>query len=85
MSNEGEMFPQTRWSQLARLKAGDDTEKREVLGTLYQLYRKPVLAYLARRGFGHEKAEDLVQDFFCTPCSISCLKKQTRNAAAFAV
>ena len=64
MSNDGEMFPQTRWSQLARLKDGDETTKSEVLGTLYQLYRKPVLAYLARRGFGHEKAEDLVQDFF---------------------
>ncbi len=64
MSNEGEMFPPTRWSQLARLKAGDETEKREVLGTLYQLYRKPVLAFLFRRGFAHEKAEDLVQDFF---------------------
>ncbi|MCF7788876.1 MAG: hypothetical protein K9N47_22315 [Prosthecobacter sp.] len=64
MSNEGEMFPQTRWSQLARLKDGDESTKSEVLGTLYQLYRKPVLAYLARRGFGHEKAEDLVQDFF---------------------
>lgn len=64
MSNEGEMFPQTRWSQLARLKEGDEITRSEVLGMLYQLYRKPVLAYLARRGFGHEKAEDLVQDFF---------------------
>jgi RNA polymerase sigma factor (sigma-70 family) len=64
MSNEGEMFPQTRWSQLARLKTGGEVEKREVQAMLYQLYRRPVLAYLARRGFGHEKAEDLVQDFF---------------------
>lgn len=83
MSNEGEMFPQTRWSQLARLKEGDETTKSEVLGTFYQLYRKPVLAYLARRGFGHEKAEDLVQDFFLHSMQHGLFEKAENSRGRF--
>ena len=83
MSNDGEMFPQTRWSQLARLKDGDETTQSEVLGTLYQLYRKPVLAYLARRGFGHEKAEDLVQDFFLHSMQHGLFEKAENSRGRF--
>ncbi len=57
-------FPQTRWTQLGLLRTGGDTEKRGVLGALYELYRQPILAFLAGRGFAQERAEDLVQDFF---------------------
>ena len=57
-------FPLTQWTQLGKLRTGDDSERRGAMSTLYQLYRKPILAFLGVRGFPQERAEDLVQDFF---------------------
>jgi len=57
-------FPLTQWTQLGKLRTGDDSERRGAMSTLYQLYRRPILAFLGARGFSQERAEDLVQDFF---------------------
>ena len=57
-------FPQTQWTQLGKLRDGNDRERSGALAALYQLYRRPILAFLAGRGFAPERAEDLVQDFF---------------------
>lgn len=57
-------FPQTQWTQLNLLRGGNDSERNDAMSTLYQLYRRPILAFLAGRGFAQERAEDLVQDFF---------------------
>ena len=57
-------FPLTQWTQLGKLRTGDDSERRGAMSTLYELYRRPILAFLGARGFSQERAEDLVQDFF---------------------
>ena len=57
-------FPLTQWTQLGKLRTGDDSERRGAMSTLYQFYRRPILAFLGARGFSQERAEDLVQDFF---------------------
>ena len=57
-------FPQTQWTQLERLRGGNDAERSDAMSALYQIYRRPILAFLAGRGCTQERAEDLVQDFF---------------------
>ena len=57
-------FPQTQWTQLEKLRGGNDSERSLAMSTLYETYRRPILAFLAGRGFAPERAEDLVQDFF---------------------
>jgi len=34
------------------------------LGELYRIYRYPLYAYVRRRGYGPEEAQDLTQGFF---------------------
>jgi RNA polymerase sigma factor (sigma-70 family) len=56
-------FDTTRWSIV--LRARDSTgEARTALEALCRTYRPPVLAYIRRRGYSPENAEDLSQAFF---------------------
>jgi hypothetical protein len=77
-------FPRTDWIRLAALREGGAEEKQRVLGELFVRYREPVLAYLRGRGARNEQAEDLVQDFSCTPSSTGSSRRPTRRAAASA-
>jgi RNA polymerase sigma factor (sigma-70 family) len=59
-------FVTTRWS-LILSGAGSGSEDREIrkaLGELCQIYWRPIFFFIARRGYSHEDAEDLTQDFF---------------------
>ncbi|MBM3778522.1 MAG: sigma-70 family RNA polymerase sigma factor [Acidimicrobiia bacterium] len=58
------MFPITDWERLKVLRQGAETNKPAVIGELFARYRGPILAFLRRRGYSTERAEDLVQDFF---------------------
>ncbi len=57
-------FPTTHWSRVAA--AGDlgGPEARESLTILCDAYWYPLYAYIRRRGYPPEKAQDLTQDFF---------------------
>ena len=57
-------FPSTHWSRVAA--AGDPvgSEARESLAILCAAYWYPLYAYIRRRGYVPEKAQDLTQDFF---------------------
>jgi len=57
-------FPSTRWSLV--LLAGDPNAHlaRESLAELCGAYWYPLYAYVRRRGYGPEQAQDLTQDFF---------------------
>ena len=57
-------FPTTRWSRV--ILAGDPNAPlaRESLAELCNAYWYPLYAYIRRRGYGPEQAEDLTQDFF---------------------
>jgi RNA polymerase sigma factor (sigma-70 family) len=56
-------FDTTRWSMVLRARGGP-VEARAALDTLCRRYRPPVLAYVRRRGYSSENAEDLAQTFF---------------------
>jgi RNA polymerase sigma-70 factor (ECF subfamily) len=57
-------FPTTRWTLV--VAAGDPYEKdaRSALASLCENYWYPLYAYLRRRGFQADQAQDLTQEFF---------------------
>ncbi len=57
-------FPTTRWTLV--VAAGDPNRKeaRSALVSLCENYWYPLYAYLRRRGYPADKAQDLTQDFF---------------------
>lgn len=56
-------FDTTRWSMVLHARDGGDSA-RSALEELCRTYRPPVLAYVRRRGYRAETAEDLAQTFF---------------------
>ena len=57
-------FPTTQWSLLARATLNDEPAGRQALGEFHRKYRKPVVAFLHRRGLPPHDAEDMAQGFF---------------------
>ncbi|MBE2180058.1 MAG: sigma-70 family RNA polymerase sigma factor [Chthoniobacterales bacterium] len=55
-------FLTTRWS-LVRAAAGDDVRGERALQELCSVYWYPLYAYIRRRGYSREDAEDLTQAF----------------------
>src|ERR1700739_258686 len=57
-------FPTTRWTLV--IAAGDPhrNEARSALVSLCENYWYPLYAYLRRRGYPADQAQDLTQDFF---------------------
>jgi len=57
-------FPTTRWSLV--VAAGDPRlkEARSALVSLCENYWYPLYAYLRRRGYSADQAQDLTQEFF---------------------
>ncbi|MBI3245338.1 MAG: hypothetical protein HYZ50_02390 [Deltaproteobacteria bacterium] len=63
--NKRIVFPTTRWTRVAH--ASDPTHPRvqAAFAELFQLYWYPMYAFLrSKSGCNHEKAEDLLQEFF---------------------
>ncbi|MEO8803434.1 MAG: sigma-70 family RNA polymerase sigma factor [Rudaea sp.] len=56
-------FDTTHWSVVLRAR-GDEVDARKALEALCRTYRPPVLAYVRRRGYAPDAAEDLAQTFF---------------------
>lgn len=63
--NTGERFPVTRSTLLQEIGSPDPEIRRRALGTLIQVYWRPVYGYLRLRwGQARLDAEDLTQEFF---------------------
>ena len=64
-SGTGERFPVTRSTLLQEIGSPDLEVRRRALGTLIQVYWRPVYGYLRLRwGQSRQDAEDLTQEFF---------------------
>jgi RNA polymerase sigma factor (sigma-70 family) len=61
---ESSQFPTTRWTLV--VAAGDPNRKeaRSALVSLCENYWYPLYAYLRRRGYSADQAQDLIQEFF---------------------
>ena len=57
-------FPTTRWTLVAAAGDPDRTEARSALVSLCENYWYPLYAYLRRRGYPADQAQDLTQEFF---------------------
>ncbi len=57
-------FPSTRWSQVIAAGGRDTADARESLAGLCDAYWYPLYAYIRRRGYSPQEAEDLTQDLF---------------------
>jgi RNA polymerase sigma-70 factor (ECF subfamily) len=57
-------FLTTQWGLVTASSAKGAAEARAALEELYRLYCYPVYAFIRRRGYGRQDAQDLTQDFF---------------------
>lgn len=57
-------FPTTRWSLVVAAGDPQRQEARSALVSLCENYWYPLYAYLRRRGYSADQAQDLTQDFF---------------------
>jgi RNA polymerase sigma factor (sigma-70 family) len=57
-------FESTRWSMVLTARDGAGTGAREALASLCSTYWYPLYAFVRRKGYDVEAAEDLVQGFF---------------------
>jgi RNA polymerase sigma-70 factor (ECF subfamily) len=57
-------FPTTRWTMVVAAGNPDRKESRSALVSLCENYWYPLYAYLRRRGYPAEQAQDLTQEFF---------------------
>jgi len=57
-------FPTTRWTLVVAAANPDRTEARSALVSLCEKYWYPLYAYLRRRGYPADQAQDLTQEFF---------------------
>src|SRR5882757_1090165 len=57
-------FPATRWTLVVAAGNPDRTEARFALVSLCENYWYPLYAYLRRRGYAADAAQDLTQEFF---------------------
>jgi RNA polymerase sigma factor (sigma-70 family) len=64
--SEPRVFATTRWSLILASGSGENEEQKaqEALGELCRLYWRPIFAFVCRRGYSAQDAEDLTQDFF---------------------
>jgi RNA polymerase sigma-70 factor (ECF subfamily) len=57
-------FPTTRWTLVVAAGEPEGKEARSALTSLCENYWYPLYAYLRRRGYPPEQAQDFTQDFF---------------------
>ena len=57
-------FPTTRWTLVVAAGASDRKEARSALVSLCESYWYPLYAWLRRRGYPTDQAQDLTQEFF---------------------
>jgi len=76
-------FTTTHWSVV--LTAGDDSSPKaqEALEQLCRTYWYPLYAYVRRKGYGPEDAQDLTQEFFARFLEKNCLSRADRTRGRF--
>jgi hypothetical protein len=61
---KGSDFPTTRWTLVIAAEDARRTEARSALVSLCEGYWYPLYAYVRRRGYPADQAQDLTQEFF---------------------
>jgi RNA polymerase sigma-70 factor (ECF subfamily) len=79
----GRHFPTTTWTLV--LSAGQRADARSIdaLASLCERYWYPLYAYLRRRGYLREEAQDLTQEFFARVLEKRYIERADRNKGRF--
>ncbi len=78
-------FNTTRWSMvLSCADSGiESAAARDALSELCKTYWRPIFAYICRRGYSTQDAEDLTQDFFTSLLQGPLLQRADRDRGRF--
>lgn len=76
-------FATTQWSVVLHAGRSDTTRARQALAQLCQTYWYPLYAYVRRRGYRAEDAEDLTQGFFARLLELDSLADVHRAKGKF--
>ncbi len=82
MTNQ-QFFLTTRWSVVLQAARSDTTRARAALDDLCQAYWYPLYAYVRRRGYDPQDAEDLTQGFFARILKLNSLARVGREKGKF--
>ena len=80
---ESERFHTTRWSIVRTAGLALIAGARDALATLCQTYWYPLYAYIRRKGYGCEDAQDLTQGFFAWLLEKNLAGKADRERGKF--
>jgi len=76
-------FETTQWTLVVAAGDSHNPASRDALADLCQSYWYPLYAYLRRRGFPQDEAEDLVQGFFAQLLEKNYIKAADRERGRF--
>ena len=76
-------FPTTQWTHLAQATLNGNAAGQEALAAMCEIYRKPVEAFIAARGYRDGEVEDLVQEFFLRWLKSEAWKRAERVRGRF--
>lgn len=80
----GGLFPATRASVVEALRASDPERRERAIGTVIELYWRPLYKYLRIRWDSDpEDAQDLIQDFFAAALERDALARFDPSRASF--
>ena len=58
-------FHTTHWTEVFDAQSDDEPRRQKAFNELAKQYWKPVYYFLRCKGYAHDEAKDLTQDFFC--------------------
>lgn len=76
-------FLTTHWSVVLAAGRAGSADSRQALATLCETYWYPLYAFVRRRGYGADDAQDLTQEFFATLLEKDFLKAADRQRGKF--
>jgi len=77
------IFATTHWSVVLAAKEGDSQSVQEALERLCRTYWYPLYAYVRRRGYSPEDAQDLTQSYFASLLEKKYLDRADRERGRF--
>jgi len=76
-------FQTTHWSVVLRAAQSQLPDSRAALADLYRIYWYPLYAFVRRRGYTPEDAQDLTQGFFFSMLEHKSLRQVGRTRGKF--
>lgn len=78
-----DFFTETNWTSIAAARQANSAISQQALEQLCQTYWYPLYAYVRRRGYSAEDAQDITQAFFCEFLEKNLLGQVDRQKGKF--